>query len=61
MSTRTIEIAKSSFAPSYRKKDLVKLPSIKLRSNPEENNGENSPERSKSTLAASKVYYVSSL
>lgn len=35
MSTRTIEIAKSSFIPDTKKRDLVKLPSIKLRPNPE--------------------------
>lgn len=38
MSTRTLEIAKSSLVPD-RKKELVKLPSIKFKSNPEDSNG----------------------
>jgi hypothetical protein len=36
MSTRTIEIAKSSLLSDPRKRELVKLPSIKLKNNPEE-------------------------
>lgn len=36
MSTRTLEIAKSSLVPD-RKKELVKLPSIKFKNNPEDN------------------------
>lgn len=55
MSTRTLEIAKSTLLPDPKRRELVKLPSIKLKNNPEE------VERAKSIAETPKVHYVSSL
>lgn len=56
MSTRTLEIAKSTLLPDPKRRELVKLPSIKLKNNPEE-----AMERAKSVADAPKVHYITNL
>ena len=64
MSTRALEIAKTNLLPSLRKKEMVKLPSIKKgSSNPEDLETEDSSTKSKQfpEKTESKTYYQSSL
>ncbi len=63
MSTRALEIAKNNLLPEGKRKEMVKLPSIKTRTtNPEEQDGENTGSKTKGRLAGEpRTYYISSL